>query len=83
MDQLEVTSQLPLGRRRLTILLRIIRDPIQPPPRTMQSRRRPVHRSVRILQELVVQVQLGADLDGEVVLTADGVGEEVEAFVLV
>jgi hypothetical protein len=49
----------------------------------MQSRRRPVHRSVRILQELVVQVQLGADLDGEVVLTADGVGEEVEAFVLV
>jgi len=31
----------------------------------------------------VVQIKLGADLDGEVILSADGVGEEVQAFVLV
>jgi hypothetical protein len=71
----------PLGR--LTILLRIVCNPIQPSPRAMQPRRRPVHRRVRILQELVVQVQLGAYLDGEVVLPSDRVGEEIEAFVLV
>lgn len=55
------------------MLPRPIGDRVQPPPRAPEPCRRPVHRRVRVLQQLLVLVELVADLDRKVVLSVDAV----------
>ncbi len=68
---------------RLTMLPRPVGHRVQSPARALQPCSRPVHRGVRVLEELVVSIKLIANLDGKVVLPVNAVREEREALVLV
>lgn len=70
-------------RALLTMLPRPIRDRVQPPACALQPCGRTVHRPVRVLEQLVVVVQLVANLNGQVVLPVDAVRQQCEALVLV
>jgi hypothetical protein len=70
-------------RSQPTILLGIARDLVQPRPSFSEPLRGPVHGRIRLLEELVVEIQLRADLLREIMLSANRVGEEVESLVLI
>ena len=68
---------------RRTILLSLMRNRVQSSPSPTQPRGRPVHSGIRILQQVMVQVQLRPDLYREVILPSNRAGQEVEPLILI
>lgn len=59
------------------MLLCILSHLIQPPSGPSQPNRRPIHRAIYILEQLVVLVQFSPYLYTEVILTTYGLRENV------
>lgn len=74
---------LPSSSSGLTIILCRLGKPIQSPPRPPQVPTRPIKRHISLVEQALVDLELVADLEREVMLTANGGREEGEASVLV
>ena len=67
----EMSAGLSKSREDHTILLCLLRNLVQPSLRPIQPRGRPVHSCVCVFKQIMVQIQLGSNLDRQVVLPSD------------
>ena len=74
-----IGTSAPTGR---TVLLGLVRERVEPPSSPTQAVGRPIDLAVRLLEQLVVNVELVADLERQVVLPGDGRRQVLEPRVL-